>query len=129
MPKVGDEPLNDVEALNDTGLVDVDDEVAAPILFSFFFLFTGVLRGDLLGVVLVFSFFEFVRLLPPPPPPTPPLVEEVVDVLLVVDDDVDEAGDIERSSLDLSLPRGLRPLLLLLRDVEVRRFEANQSSS
>lgn len=126
MPKVGDEPLNDVEALNDTGLVDVDDEVAAPILFSFFFLFTGVLRGDLLGVVLVFSFFEFVRLLPLPPPP---LVEEVVDVLLVVDDDVDEAGDIERSSLDLSLPRGLRPLLLLLRDVEVRRFEANQSSS
>lgn len=121
MPKVGDEPLNDLEALNDTGLVDVDDEVAAPILFSFFFLFTGVLRGDLLGVVLV---FEFVRLLPP----LPPLVEEVV-VLFVVDDDVDEAGDIERSSLDLSLPRGLRPLVLLLRDVEVRRFEANQSSS
>lgn len=48
-------------------------------------------------------------------------------LLVVAVDDVDDAGDIERSSFDLSLPLELRPLLLL-REL-VRRLLVNQSSS
>lgn len=89
------------------GLFEVEVEFRS----SFLFLLTGVLRGVF---VIVFSVFVCDRLLRPPP-------------FVVADDDVDEAGDIERSSLDLSLPRGLRPLVLLREFV--RRLLANQSSS
>lgn len=110
------EPLkpddDDDIALKLIGLVDVED---APDLSSLRLRFTGVLRGDLLGV---FSVLEFVRLRPP----------AVLTLVAVVEDDVDEAGEMERSSFVLSLPRGLRPLLLL-REVAVRLFDASQSSS
>lgn len=114
------DPLILEPLLNDTGLADAEAEEDDGFS-SFFLRLTGVLRGDFAGVVLLdFSFLEFVRVRPPPPPPLPPLA--------VAEEEVEEAGDIERSSFDLSLPRGLRPLLLL-REVEVLRFEANQSSS
>lgn len=88
------------------GLFEVEES------FLFLSLLTGVLRGVVF--VTAFSVFVFDLFLRPP-------------LLVVADEDVEEAGEIERSSLDLSLPRGLRPLPPF-REV-VRRLLASQSSS
>lgn len=80
------------------------------LLSTFLFFLTGVLRGVFGVVLLTLRFVLLSR-----------------EHFVVADDEVDEAGDIDLSSFDLSLPRGLRPLLLL-REL-VRRLLTSQSSS